>query len=191
MRLKLSFFCLIITLVLISGCATIKMSDTSFTDTRDGRVYTTARIGNLIWMLENLNYDIKGSYCYDDKTTNCNAYGKLYTYGAAFDACPPGWRLPTEGEMKGLIESFGSNDNAADILLKPHPQGFNLSYAGSRYYSGEYAGMGEYIVLWTSSDVDNEKAICFSLDSTGDKRITWPEYLKTAGFSVRCVRKAY
>ncbi len=191
MRIKLSFFCLIISLVLISGCASYKSNDTSFTDTRDGHVYATVKIDNLIWMLDNLNYDVKGSYCYDDKMINCNKFGKLYTWEMAFDACPPGWRLPTESEMRRLVEFFGNPLYVADILTKTPPEGFNLSYAGSRYYSGEYAGMGEYIVLWTSTDIDTEKAICFSLDSTGDKRITFPEYLKTAGFSIRCVRKAY
>jgi len=190
MRKNLSFFCLLISLVLISGCSSYKTSETSFKDTRDGQTYSTVKIDNLIWMLDNLNYDVKGSYCYGDKTSNCNTYGKLYTWDAAFKACPPGWRLPTESEMKKLVEFFGNPGNVADILTKSSPEGFNAAYAGSRYYYGEYAGMGEYTVFWTSDEIDNEKAISFSIDKKGEERITWPEYLKTAAFSVRCVKKA-
>jgi uncharacterized protein (TIGR02145 family) len=191
MRKKLSILSLIISLVLISGCASYNSSETSFKDPRDGHEYATVKIDNLIWMLDNLSYDIKGSYCYGDIKSNCNTYGKLYTWEVAFDACPPGWRLPTENEMKRLVEFFGSPGKVADILTKVPPEGFNADYAGSRYYNGEYAGIGEYVVFWTSAEIDTEKAVCLSIEKTGEERITWPEYLRKAAFSVRCVRKAY
>jgi len=191
MRIILSFFYLIIFTAFLSGCASYKSSDSSFTDPRDGHVYATVKVGNLIWMLDNLNYDATGSYCYDDKMINCNKFGKLYTWETAFDACPPGWRLPSESEMRRLVEFFGNPTTIADILTKTPPEGFNIPFSGSRYFSGEYAGIGEYFVMWTSNEVDSEKATCFSLDQEGKERITWPDYLKTAGFSVRCVRKAY
>jgi len=190
MKIKISIFCILIFLVLISGCASYKSGDTSFTDPRDGHVYATVKIDNLIWMLENLNYDIQGSYCYGDIKSNCSTFGRLYTWEAAFDACPPGWRLPTESEMKRLVEFFGSPKKVVDILPKAPPEGFNADYAGSRYYYGEYSGLGEYVVFWTSDEVNSENATCFSLDRVGEERITWPDYLKTAAFSVRCVRRA-
>lgn len=184
---------LIIILILLSvyfiGCSS-DISDSSLTDSRDGQVYSTVKIGNLIWMIDNLNYDAKGSYCYDDKTTNCNVYGKLYTWEAALKACPPGWRLPTESELRDLIEYFGGMKYAQNKLTKPYPEGFNALYSGSRYYYGEYAGLLEYVVLWSSTELNDEKAVCFSLDKEGTERITWPEYLKTAAFSIRCVKKA-
>jgi uncharacterized protein (TIGR02145 family) len=190
MKTKLLFIVLFFTSFYFFSCS-VKFSDNSFTDKRDGQIYSTVKIGNLIWMLDNLNYDNSDSYCFDDKSTNCNIYGRLYTWESALKACPSGWRLPTKNELMDLVEYFGGENSAADILTKTSPQGFNANYPGSRYFNGEYAGLNEYIVLWSSTEIDNEKGYCFSLDREGTERITYPDYLKTAGFSVRCVRKAY
>ncbi len=67
---------------------------------RDGRRWTT----------KNLNVEISGSSCYNDNLTNCNKYGRLYTWKAAERACArlgEGWRLPTAEEWKTLAEAYG------------------------------------------------------------------------------------
>ena len=96
----------------------------SMTDSRDGKTYRTVKIGDQVWMAENLNYETVNSRCYDDDPANCAKYGRLYTWAAAVGkdvaacgygyecglgsgdirgACPKGWHLPSKAEWEALI----------------------------------------------------------------------------------------
>ena len=77
-------------------------------DDRDGQIYKTARLkDNRIWMVQNLNYQTKNSYCYNDTLSYCESYGRLYTWHAANKACPKGWRLPSTDEWSFLLSEYG------------------------------------------------------------------------------------
>jgi len=89
----------------------------TFTDKRDGKKYKTIKISIQTWMAENLNYDESGSVCYENKSENCNKYGRLYNYrDAANEVCPSGWHLPNNEEWQKLVDIAGGYDIAGKKL---------------------------------------------------------------------------
>lgn len=77
----------------------------SLIDERDGQTYRATKIGDQVWMAENLNFPVKGSYCYNRNLVNCETYGRLYEWAAAQDACPSGWHLPSKDDFEMLQEN--------------------------------------------------------------------------------------
>lgn len=110
----------------------------TFTDSRDGNVYKTIKIGSQVWMAENLRYlpsvsepgvisaEIPLYYVYSYTGTSLagakgsfyyGAYGVLYNWAAAKAVCPAGWHLPTIEEWNQLADYLGGK-SVAGIKLK-------------------------------------------------------------------------
>ena len=182
----------------------------TMTDSRDGNTYKTVKIGEQVWMAENLNYadSVKtpslkeNSWCYGNVAANCEKYGRLYTWAAAIDSvCPSGWHLPSRDEWKTLITAVGgsSTDGAAlkstsgwsliDLGTSGNGTdafGFSALPAGSRPFDGYYDSEGEAASFWSSTEYSSTFACHISLDYYDDYYVL--DYDKHGGLSVRCLK---
>jgi TonB family protein len=118
-----------VTIILLLACvAVLAQEKDSLTDSRDGKTYKIVTIGKQTWMAENLNFEAKGSKCYDNKPANCKKYGRLYDMEtAAAKACPAGWHLPSNEEWDVL---YRFADGTRGKKTPSHLSGYKSETAG-------------------------------------------------------------
>ena len=160
----------------------------SMTDPRDGKTYKTVKIGDQVWMAENLALEIteingnpgSTNVCFslasNGKKVNCKKYGQFYSALAASVACPDGWRLPSAAEFKKLLDYTG---NSIDLKSKKRwntyqqpsgngkdKYGFNALPSGGCIVAqdGEcaYLDEGNYAYFWTSSMQSDPLALVYA-----------------------------
>lgn len=182
----------------------------TLTDTRDRQIYKWIRIGNQIWMAENLNYNSgRGSGKYG------NHYGRVYDWKTAKTACPKGWHLPSDREWLVLEHYIGmSQSNKEDFehyrrhdwnggkQLKSRTgweyymqngngidaYGFNALPGGYyQTYTEKFMWYGASIVFWTSSEANSKNAIARDLGSHYNG-IDRSEIYKVHGAYCRCIK---
>jgi uncharacterized protein (TIGR02145 family) len=198
----------------------------------DGNVYKTIKIGNQIWMAENLkvthyrNGDeipkitdntawsktTKGAKCaYENDNNNIEKYGYLYSWNAVGDSrniAPEGWHVPTEEEWNQLEIYLGTkaedvpslnwrgsesgkklkakagwdkNGNGTDVY------GFSVLPGGYRHYDGNYDGLGNEAVFWTSEE-SNMMSAWFRAIISNNSAIKRDGIFKEFAFSIRCIK---
>lgn len=184
------------------ACLYLKNSNVgTMTDSRDGKTYKTVKIGSQIWMAENLNYRTRDSYCYEDKISNCDKYGRLYTWDAAITACPSGWHLPSHAEWETLVTAVGGESGAGTKLKSTSGWlkdgngsdsfGFSALPAGERNLSPAgsgpeaYTPVGHIACFWSSTDKGRHNTELFA--ERDDVWIYNPDD-RGRGKSVRCLK---
>jgi len=169
----------------------------SFTDPRDGQVYKTVKIGNQVWMAENLRYNIKGSWCFDNYESNNQKYGRFYNWDAAKKVCPKGWHLPTRAEWDELVAYVGGEDVAGKKLKSTigwknggngtDEYGFSALPGGSGNFMGHHFDTGDRGTWWTATKYDG-KTVWMRMMRCDDDYVRDYHTAKEGCKNVRCVR---
>ena len=187
----------------------------SITDSRDGKVYKTVRVGNQVWMAENLNYfdsiqvpilkDVMRSWCFQKEDNYCKARG--YTWDAALDKyicaegrlcefsypvrglCPKGWHLPEYDEWMILIDAMRGRENAGGALKSQTGWGEKGNGYDEVGFSvlpiDRYSGGTAHFWQATQFNRHNARMVYFS---------SWTDSVHTANnskdefYSIRCVK---
>jgi uncharacterized protein (TIGR02145 family) len=127
-----------------------------FIDKRDGKKYIWIKIGEQIWMAENLRYKTDtGCVAYKYSKRYVKHYGYLYNGNTAQIVCPKGWHLPTKQEYERLCKFLGNDiHDVFEVFKNDKSIGFNSINAGSynantnKYRKSHLFRLDEY---WSSS----------------------------------------
>lgn len=185
---KYYLFTIAISIIAFSSFAQTKGT---FKDSRDGKTYKTVKIGNQTWMAENLAYKPNSGdfWAYDNKESNLNMYGYLYSGQTAQNVCPTGWRLPTSNDWEYLIKYLGGNEDAKNKLRYSSGEnvGFDAYIAGSKNESN-FIDMYESTSFWSSTR-SSESFIYYVLYSSSYKAdFSYRAWSDCDGAYVRCIK---
>jgi uncharacterized protein (TIGR02145 family) len=189
-------------------------------DNRDNQRYITVKIGTQTWMVQNLNYagtNPQKGLCYNNKTENCDKYGRLYDWATAMNVskdyngnkladqfpvlgqhqgiCPEGWHLPTRPEWDALINFVGYYPGKK---LKARSSEWQDNYGTDNY--GFWGLPGGILISdferlnvngywWTASEDRNNWAYSKDMSSNNNvgRGYNGDNTTKTSHISVRCV----
>ncbi len=176
-------------------------SDSAFIDSRDGQEYRAVKIGNQVWMAENLNYyTSSGSWYYNnDSILYAGIYGRLYDFSTSKNICPSEWHLPSDSEWQEMIDYLGGDSIAAgklkeqgdDHWVAPNTDATNLSGftalpAGYKLYD-TFFNLGEGTYYWSSRSYW-QIAYIYKLTYNSSEITQIVFYANDQGASVRCIK---
>jgi len=172
--------------------------------------FKTTTINGVTWMAENLNIKTGNSSCYDNNSSNCAKYGRLYDWETAQTACPSGWRLPTKKEWDDLISyvggssaansklkatsgwNEGSNNGTDEFRFSALPGGYRIyGYENESNNYNSSTGAGSKAHWWYTGDLSVYAYKIMSNCNTGPcVTAGGSDLVITAGFanSIRCVK---
>ncbi len=164
-----------------------------------GNVYRVTKIGEQIWMAENMATD----QATDGTPVTCDAntdedpdfvakYGCLYTWEDAMKVCPKGWHLSKKADFKSLLNAAGKsvaersqNLRASAFASGADAYGFSALPAG--YYNGRsYRNFGYGARFWSATEHNNTD-LAYSLYIANDDADLYGN-IKYSTFSVRCLK---
>jgi uncharacterized protein (TIGR02145 family) len=175
----------------------------------DGNIYKTVKIGDQVWMAENLKttrlndgqsilYEPNSSdwaslrtpgYCWpNNDPSNKDDYGALYNWYAVNTGklAPTGWHVPTDDEWRVLSDYLGGSSVAGGRLKDID---FTVCWAGERTYDGGIIFFDEIEKYWTvTKSSEHPGDIWYYVISRLESELGRSSHQKMDGHSVRCVK---
>jgi len=186
---------------------TANFEPNTFVDDRDGSTYRMVKIGDQMWMAENLKYrsttDYSSSCYYNDYSAdNCNKYGRKYSWAMAMSIsnfynenpwesskanhqgiCPTGWHLPSEREWDILVNAVGGNPGAG-IKLKSTTGWHDDSNGTDEYGFSALASYSGYSGSWWTANQNTYRYMSYQSESL----LTNTRYWNIDYHNIRCIR---
>ena len=132
----------------------------TFVDPRDGTEYKTCKIGNQVWLAENLKFELDSDDCvaYDDDYQYFDKYGYLYCENGLEAAIPEGWHLPTRKEWETMVRFAKKDSRCKDVLSviaseewiesSSDRYGFSMVPGGMSFCSGDFEDLDYLAHFW-------------------------------------------
>jgi len=195
---------LFVFILFFANSCTKQKSNEFFIDV-EGNRYRTVKIGDKIWMAENLKVTVnpKGEkldcvLVYRNDQNNIIKYGRLYRWTAAMQACPEGWHMPTKTEWEQLVEMLGGVEQAGAKLKSletwdvpntgaSNETGFSGLAAGFEY-DGKFIALGKHGDFWGMISDTASFSVCLYHDGAYIKLMEDNDREVPISFSVRYVK---
>ena len=161
-----------------SNAGVVKIIKSEILDVKSGNSYKTIQFGPYTWMAENANYKTSRSICYNEDTDYCKIFGRLYQNTGADNACPSGFKIPSQADFKYLVHFTGA--------LNDPTFGFNPQMSGyCETVNGDIqCNRGGKEAYYQTSDFN-----IFRLN--GKNKYDFPESNYSAYYAVRCLKVAH
>lgn len=173
----------------------------TFIDTRDSTEYAFVQYGDLQWMTSNVKYQTVQNKLYPDLKDPSTAwtqyyvdpankqyydyFGGLYSYDAALEATPEGWRIPTKADWDALQSIVGAENIAEAISLRfggfYNPDERNMTINDLTHVYGYY---------WMASDDEADANASFIRVFNKGGEPLCASMSKSYTLNLRCVRNA-
>ncbi len=182
----------------------------------DGNSYQTVKIGNQVWLKENVKSTNGGTYIdlidYSLYTgANVDTMGYLYKYTPVADAsgglCPAGWHVPSWIDWEELFVYVGGYSwienttfvaarlmEASELWVEPI-----ITPTNQTGFSARPGGNGDFITVWSFLGLGQKAYFWSAYGSSGDPEVVVidnvdgyisvePANIISGAYSVRCVK---
>jgi len=168
-----------------------KEDPNTFKDSRDGKTYKTVKIGDQVWLAENLAFKMeKGCWAYKNEEESAKKFGYMYDWNSAVKAAPAGWHLPSKEEFETLLKNTGANhEESYKALIEGGSSKFEAILAGW-YSPGDSPFVGpDGTYFWSATEYSQAKyAYNLGVSPYDPKKAGVGSIEKTQGYYIRLVK---